>query len=75
MPQITLYVDDDTRKLVEQAAKTSGLSQSKWVTRAIRRQAASSWPQNVLDLAGRFPDFPLREEGQPLPDDSQRIGW
>lgn len=24
-------------------------------------QAASEWPQDFLELAGRFPDFPLAE--------------
>jgi hypothetical protein len=75
VPQITLYVDDDTRKLVERAAKSSGLSQSRWVAEAIRKQAAQSWPPSFLKLAGSFPDFPLREEGEPLPEDRPRISW
>ncbi len=31
MPQITLYLDDATQALVEQAAKANGLSKSRWV--------------------------------------------
>lgn len=75
MSQVTLYLDDNTRKLVERAAKASGQSQSRWVAEAIRKQAAQCWPPGFLDLAGRFPDFPLREEVETLPADSSRISW
>jgi len=47
MPQITLYLDDATQALVEQAAQAKG---------------PHEWPQNFLALAGAFADFPLREE-------------
>ena len=42
MSQITLYLDDATQALVD--------------------NAAHEWPQDCLGLAGRFADFPLREE-------------
>jgi hypothetical protein len=28
----------------------------------IREKTATTWPQQVLDLAGSWPDFPLAEE-------------
>ena len=61
MAQITLYLDDATQELVDQAAKAHGLSKSRWVTDIIRKHAAHEWPQDCLALAGRFTDFPLRE--------------
>lgn len=61
MPQITLYLDDATQALVEQAAKAHGLSKSRWVADIIRKYAAHEWPQDCLDFAGRFADFPLRD--------------
>jgi hypothetical protein len=62
MPQITLYLDDTTQALVEQRARASGLSKSGWVAHFIRKYAAHEWPQECLAAAGRFADFPLREE-------------
>ena len=62
MSQITLYLDDATQALVEQAAQANGLSKSRWVAEIIRKYAAHEWPQDCRDLAGRFADFPLREE-------------
>ena len=59
MPQITLYLDDATQTLVDQAAEANGISKSRWVAEAIRRYAPHEWPQGCLNLAGSFPDFPL----------------
>jgi predicted transcriptional regulator len=76
MPQITLYLDDSTQALVDQAAAASGVSKSRWVAEAIRHYAAEEWPSDCLDLAGRFEDFPLREDAPPLQvADTPRIGF
>ena len=63
MSPITLYLDEATQALVEQAAKAHGLSTSRWVAGIIRKYAAQEWPQDCLALAGRFADFPLHEDG------------
>lgn len=76
MPQITLYLDDITQALVDQAAAASGVSKSRWVAEAIRHYAAEEWPSDCFGLAGRFPDFPLREEAPSVPvADTPRIGF
>lgn len=76
MSQITLYLDDSTQTLVEQAARASGMSKSRWVAEAIRKYAAHEWPHDSLALAGRFPDFPLREDSPAtLPADMPRVGF
>ncbi|MCB5187253.1 ribbon-helix-helix domain-containing protein [Methylobacillus caricis] len=78
MSQITLYLDDATQALVEQAAQANGVSKSRWVADIIRKHAGHEWPQNVLALAGQFADFPLREEGQKAhaqPADVPRVGF
>ena len=64
MSQITLYLDDATQALVEQAAKANGVSKSRWVADIIRTHAAHDWPQDCLTLAGRFADFPLSDVAQ-----------
>ncbi len=76
MSQITLYLDDETQALVDQAAAANGVSKSRWVADLIRKHAAHEWPKDCLALAGQFADFPLREAG--LGDatpDAARIGF
>lgn len=76
MSQITLYLDDATQALVDKAAKAHGLSKSRWVADIIRKYAAHEWPQDCLALAGRFTDFPLREESPASqPADVPRLGF
>jgi predicted transcriptional regulator len=75
MSQITLYLDDVTQTLVDQAAQASGLSKSRWVAEAIRKYAAHEWPQDCLALAGRFADFPLRAEAPATAADTPRLGF
>ncbi|MBK6614005.1 CopG family transcriptional regulator [Ottowia sp.] len=77
MSQITLYLDDATQVMVDQAAQASGLSKSRWVAEIIRKYASHEWPQDCLNLAGRFADFPLREDAPPAPAaaDVPRLGF
>lgn len=83
MSQITLYLDDSTQALVDQAAAANGMSKSRWVAEIIRKYAAHEWSKECLELAGRFADFPLRgqtsdigESGESsLPADVSRLGF
>ncbi|MEN9868453.1 MAG: hypothetical protein RL748_4043 [Pseudomonadota bacterium] len=77
MPQITLDLDEATQALVEQAAAANGMSKSRWVVEIIRKYAGSEWNQECLALAGRFADFPLRDEQSVanLPEDAPRLGF
>ena len=79
MSQITLYLDDATQALVDQAAVANGMSKSRWVAEIIRKYAAHEWSKECLDLAGRFADFPLRDaevEGiNSRPADVPRLGF
>jgi hypothetical protein len=72
MSQITLYLDDATQALVDRAAQASGLSKSRWVAEAIRKQAAEAWPADWLALAGQFPDFPVNDASAAQPADTPR---
>lgn len=75
MSQLTLYLDDETEALMRERAKAAGLSNSRWVAELIRRNAVADWPVPLSELAGSFPDFPLREDAPALPDDVPRIGF
>ena len=57
-----VYQINATQALVEQAALANGVSKSRWVADLIRKHAGQEWPRECLDMAGRFADFPLREE-------------
>ena len=75
MPQITLYLDDATQTLVEQAALAQGWSKSRWVAEVIRKYAAQEWPPTVKALAGQFADFPVidNDGAATVPHDVARI--
>lgn len=64
MGQITIYLDDETERLVKRHVKSSGQSVSGWISEAVRRRARSEWPAEVLALFGswRDDDFPDAEE-------------
>jgi hypothetical protein len=62
MPQVTIYLDEDTQKRVKKAARAEGVSLSKWIAASLREKTESTWPKAFLDLAGAFPDFPTLEE-------------
>ncbi|MSQ60416.1 MAG: CopG family transcriptional regulator [Betaproteobacteria bacterium] len=62
MGQVTIYLDDETEKLMQAAVQSAGISKSKWIADLIRRRAVADWPEHVRDLAGAWPDFPLAEE-------------
>jgi hypothetical protein len=72
MGQVTLYLDDETTEKMRAAAKSSGLSQSRWMARLIQEKTRDEWPQSVITLAGAWCDLPtaeqIREEmGEDLP--------
>lgn len=77
MSQITLYLDDATQALVDQAALANGVSKSRWVAELIRLHARRQWPEAFLAAAGSIPDFPLLEGdgSEGLPPDVPRVGF
>jgi hypothetical protein len=76
MAQITLYLDEDTTRLMREQARAAGLPYSRWVAQLIRAQSATDWPPDVLASFGAFPDAPLPDELRTtdVPDRS-RIDW
>ena len=52
MPQISLYVDDETLKKVGKAAKIENKSISKWVSSKIKTSLNNSWPEDWFNLFG-----------------------
>ena len=62
MAQVTLYLDEETKKRVRKAAKAAGMSQSRWLAELVRQRTATEWPAEVHELAGTWPDFPEADE-------------
>ena len=62
MGQVTIYIDDDTERKMLKIIEKSGISKSKWVTELIREKASTTWPENVVKLAGAWSDLPTAEE-------------
>lgn len=62
MGQVTIYLDEVTEKKARAAARSEGVSLSKWIAGRIERGARSEWPAFVRDLAGAWPDAPTVEQ-------------
>ncbi len=62
MSQITLYLEEETAQQLKTAAGAAGQSVSKWVADLIRQKIATEWPNNVIDLAGAWPDLQTAEQ-------------
>ena len=73
MSQLTLYVDDETRRRIERAAREANLSVSRWVVRTISQSLELTWPPAYFELIGSLDDDDLRRPPQGrLSDDSPR---
>ncbi|MDR1712680.1 MAG: antitoxin [Coriobacteriales bacterium] len=56
MPQLSLYLDAQTMKLVEKNAKLEQSSLSKYVASLIKDRNAQHWPSGFWDLYGSIDD-------------------
>ena len=57
MPQVTLYVDEETDRRMRAAAQRAGVSLSRWIRDLIRGKTANEWPESVANLAGAWADY------------------
>ena len=63
MPQITLNLDQETIRRMNEAASEAGLSVSGWVARLVRDSTVDLWPPEVQALVGAWADdVPTQEE-------------
>jgi hypothetical protein len=73
MPQISLYIDEETLRKVENEAKRSHLSISKWVAEQIREKIEPHYPQGYENLFGSVSDESFkRPDSISFSEDSSR---
>ena len=58
MANITIYLPDRLESKARKAAKTKGMSVSRWIADQLVCSLEDHWPEGVLDAAGALPDFP-----------------
>ncbi|MBM9578655.1 toxin-antitoxin system, antitoxin component [Leptospira sp. 201903070] len=61
MPQVSLYLDQDTLKKIETAAKKEKISISQWVRVKIQSSFDKSWPEEYFNLFGSIQDESFSE--------------
>lgn len=52
MPQISLYIDDETLRKIERAASKNNVSVSKWMAEQIRLSVVAGYPEGYESLFG-----------------------
>jgi hypothetical protein len=56
MPQLSLYVNSNTLKKVESAAKRENISISQWVRVKIEKSIEKNWSDDYFSLFGSISD-------------------
>ena len=65
MAQLTVYIDEDTLKRIEKAAKAENCSVSKWVRDRLVRDLKTTWPKGYFELFGSLAGERLERPEQP----------
>ncbi len=70
MPQLSLYIDEETLSKIEIAAKIEKLSLSKWVVSKLKDTIEHSWPDDYELLYGAIIDNSFNPERTERFDDN-----
>jgi hypothetical protein len=62
MGQVTIYLDDNTEKKMLGIVEKIGISKSKWIAKLIQEKTATTWPEDVVRMAGAWKDMPTADE-------------
>jgi len=74
MPQVSLYVDQETLEKIEELARKSHTSISKWVGNNIRRIIQDDYPEDFFELFGAVRDDSFKRPDQPSSNqDAKRV--
>ena len=69
MAQLTVYIDEQTRKKIEIAAKNANASVSQWVKARLTEALEHTWPEKYFDLFGALGDSDLQRPAELRPED------
>lgn len=73
MPQVSLYLNDDTFARVRKAAEAESMSVSKWVAKKLNDAMAEEWPDGFDQLFGSIADDTFKAPGrEPFVSDAAR---
>lgn len=56
MPQLAIYLDDETSKLLDEASEREGVSRSAWVRRAVQARLKDRLPDSFFAVLGTWED-------------------
>jgi predicted transcriptional regulator len=56
MPQLAIYLDDETARQLEEASEREGLSRSAWVKRAVQAHLNNRLPDSFFEVLGTWED-------------------
>ncbi|HUU03372.1 MAG TPA: CopG family transcriptional regulator [Myxococcota bacterium] len=56
MAQLALYLDDETAKRIDQAARRRSMSRSAWVRNVILKQLDDKLPESFFEVLGSWED-------------------
>ena len=62
MGQVTIYLDSETEKKLENIVEKKGISKSRWIANLIKEKTSTAWPENIIQLAGAWSDLPSSEK-------------
>ena len=73
MPQLSLYIDQETLKKLEIAARIEHLSLSKYAVKKLNESIHAQWPDHYGDLYGSVEDSSfVAEKNERFLDDAVR---
>ena len=69
MAQLTVYIDDETRRRIEVAARLAEISVSQWVKARLSNALETEWPEGYFEQLGSLQGVNLERPPQPRPED------
>jgi hypothetical protein len=67
MAQLTIYLDEQSIRRIEEAASAEQLSVSRWVKARLVRSLDGEWPVGYFSLEGSLEEHDLRMVAEPNP--------
>ena len=65
MPQLSLYVDEDVHRELEERARINNVSVSKFVTSILKKQFVKGWPEGFENVFGSVDDVSFIKQQAP----------